>query len=315
MTTYLPLLFPLFWVSVSSVDITGPEEAKGLEQGWLEVQCRYAPGWKTYKKWWCRGADWGSCKILVKTNGSKQEAKRNRVTIRDDQSNRTFTVTMKALRREDTDVYWCGIERAGADHGMEVNVIIGPATTTVSTTITAIISTTTMFTVPVTMGNPAGSPTATSPPSDGSFFTDRNILLPVLSALLLLLLLAASLLAWGLVRRQKKAAGVVPGQELGPLEDDLCYANLALQQTGPPTSPSRKKAPTKPPPSVEEDRVEVEYVTMASFPREDVAYAVLSLDASDQDSTYVNTGDLITPLPRSHEEYTEYSTVGKPSLH
>ncbi|XP_036125429.1 CMRF35-like molecule 5 isoform X3 [Molossus molossus] len=119
-----PLL--LLVVPVSSAPITGPEEAKGLEQGWLEVQCRYAPGWETYKKWWCRGADLSSCKILVKTNGSEQEAKGNRVSIRDDQSNRTFTVTMKALRRADTDLYWCGIERIGSDRGSRVNVIIGP---------------------------------------------------------------------------------------------------------------------------------------------------------------------------------------------
>ncbi|XP_036125427.1 CMRF35-like molecule 5 isoform X1 [Molossus molossus] len=203
-----PLL--LLVVPVSSAPITGPEEAKGLEQGWLEVQCRYAPGWETYKKWWCRGADLSSCKILVKTNGSEQEAKGNRVSIRDDQSNRTFTVTMKALRRADTDLYWCGIERIGSDRGSRVNVIIGPATTTVSTTITAIISTTTVFTVPVTMGNPAGSPTATSPLSEGrSLLSSVHFLLLVfLKVPLLLGLLSA--VVW--VNRPLRSSGRRPSQ-------------------------------------------------------------------------------------------------------
>ncbi|XP_036125426.1 CMRF35-like molecule 5 isoform X2 [Molossus molossus] len=184
----LPLL--LLVVPVSSADITGPEEAKGLEQGWLEVQCRYAPGWETYKKWWCRGADLGSCKILVKTNGSEQEAKENRVSIRDDQTSRTFTVTMKALRREDTGVYWCGIERPGVDPRSRVNVIIGP--------------------VPVTMGNPAGSPTATSPPSDGrSLLSSVHFLLLVfLKVPLLLGMLSA--VVW--VNRPLRSSGRRPSQ-------------------------------------------------------------------------------------------------------
>lgn len=111
---------------VSSEDITGPKEVKGLEQGSLEVQCHYAQGWETYKKWWCRGAIWSTCRILVKTTGSEQEVKGNRLSIRDDQRRCTFTVTMKELRRHDSDIYWCGIERTGTDPGFLVNVTIGP---------------------------------------------------------------------------------------------------------------------------------------------------------------------------------------------
>ncbi|XP_059527079.1 CMRF35-like molecule 1 isoform X3 [Myotis daubentonii] len=109
----------------SSVPITGPEAVRGLERGVLTVQCRYDPGWETYRKWWCRGAVWGSCKILVKTHGSAFGVK-ERVSIWDDQTNRTLTVTMKELRREDTDTYWCGIERTGSDPGFHVKVTIDP---------------------------------------------------------------------------------------------------------------------------------------------------------------------------------------------
>ncbi|EPQ19004.1 CMRF35-like molecule 1 [Myotis brandtii] len=109
----------------SSVDITGPEAVRGLERGVLTVQCRYDPYWETYRKWWCRGAEYESCKILVKTNGSAFGVK-ERVSIRDYRTNRTLTVTMKELRREDTDTYWCGIKRAGTDPGFRVKVTIDP---------------------------------------------------------------------------------------------------------------------------------------------------------------------------------------------
>ncbi|XP_023604413.1 CMRF35-like molecule 1 [Myotis lucifugus] len=125
---YLLLLFPLlFWVpgTGSSDPITGPEAVRGLERGVLTVQCRYDPYWETYRKWWCRGTDLKPCKILVKTNESAFGEK-ERVSIRDYHTNHTFTVTMKELRQEDTDTYWCGIERTGHDPGFRVKVTIDP---------------------------------------------------------------------------------------------------------------------------------------------------------------------------------------------
>ena len=115
--------------------ITGPGEVTGPQQGWLTVQCHYDPGWETYVKYWCRGAEFRSCKILVKTTGSEWEVKRDCVSIRDNQTSRTFTVTMEKLRREDTDIYWCGIERTGTDHGVRVKVTIGPIRTCVCMTV------------------------------------------------------------------------------------------------------------------------------------------------------------------------------------
>ncbi|XP_070416167.1 CMRF35-like molecule 1 isoform X5 [Equus przewalskii] len=113
-----------------SFDIRGPKVMRGPERGSLTVRCRYGPGWKTHRKWWCRGVDWARCKILVITTGSEQEVERDRVSIRDDQRNLTFTVTMEELRRDDEDTYWCGIERTGADPGFQVKVTIDPAPVT-----------------------------------------------------------------------------------------------------------------------------------------------------------------------------------------
>nr|XP_014594408.1 CMRF35-like molecule 7 isoform X2 [Equus caballus] len=129
MTVWLaPVLLLLFLPG--SFDIRGPKVMRGPERGSLTVRCRYGQGWKTHRKWWCRGVDWASCKILVITTGSEQEVKRDRVSIRDDQRNLTFTVTMEELRRDDEDTYWCGIERTGTDPGFQVKVTIDPAPVT-----------------------------------------------------------------------------------------------------------------------------------------------------------------------------------------
>uniref|UniRef100_A0A8D1F3C3 Ig-like domain-containing protein n=1 Tax=Sus scrofa TaxID=9823 RepID=A0A8D1F3C3_PIG len=109
-----------------SSPVTGPKAVRGQERGCLAVQCRYTPGWESHGKWWCRGADWGNCKILVQTTASEPEVKRDRVSIRDNRENRTFTVTTEQLRLDDAGVYWCGIARVGTDHGDQVTVTVDP---------------------------------------------------------------------------------------------------------------------------------------------------------------------------------------------
>ncbi|XP_057572374.1 CMRF35-like molecule 1 isoform X2 [Hippopotamus amphibius kiboko] len=125
-TTWL-LLALFLLVHPGSFAITGPREVSGLEGGLLIVQCRYNPGWETHVKWWCRGAAWSSCKILVETTGSEKEVKKDRVSIRDNWKDRSFTVTMKELSLSDADTYWCGIERVGSDVGAQVEVTIDSA--------------------------------------------------------------------------------------------------------------------------------------------------------------------------------------------
>ncbi|XP_012892342.1 PREDICTED: CMRF35-like molecule 3 [Dipodomys ordii] len=115
-------------------DISGPRTVSGPEQGSLTVQCPYASSWKTYNKWWCQGAGWSSCRILVQTSAEEQKVKRGRVSITDDQINFLIMVTMEDLRMSDADVYWCGIERTGIDLGVKVQVTIDPASTSVEET-------------------------------------------------------------------------------------------------------------------------------------------------------------------------------------
>nr|XP_020728391.1 CMRF35-like molecule 7 [Odocoileus virginianus texanus] len=108
------------------LSIQGPESVQGQERESVSVQCRYDSEWESHKKWWCRGEWWASCRILVQTQGSGREEKGDRVSIRDDQRNHSFTVTMQELRQDDADTYWCGIERPGTDLGTQIKVTVGP---------------------------------------------------------------------------------------------------------------------------------------------------------------------------------------------
>eukprot|EP00073_Rattus_norvegicus_P050923 XP_017453307.1 PREDICTED: CMRF35-like molecule 3 [Rattus norvegicus] len=92
--------------STAQGSLTGPEEVSSQEQGSLTVQCQYASCWKDY--------------------GDKPEqlVKENCVSIRDNQTNFIFTVTMEDLRMSDADIYWCEIMRVGYDHLFKVCVSI-----------------------------------------------------------------------------------------------------------------------------------------------------------------------------------------------
>ncbi|XP_029784803.1 CMRF35-like molecule 1 isoform X2 [Suricata suricatta] len=301
------LLFLFLFGLAGSSPISGPVAVRGLVGGSLTVQCHYEPGWETYKKWWCRGAKWSKCHILVKTNGSEQEAKNNQVSIQDNQKNYTFTVTMEKLKETDADTYWCGIERSVTDLGVSVKVTIDPAPTTVPTT----TSNAQMSTAPAeTKGPPTMSSHHSSARADS---INLSILLPLIFGVLLLLLVAASLLALRMMKQQKKAAEPSPEKVLQPPEGDLCYANLTLQPTGTSHGSSQKKVCTKSSSSDLENQQEVDYVTMAPFPKENVSYAALSWEFLDQEPTYSNTDVFFTHVPsRNHEEPIRYSTVRRP---
>ncbi|XP_028608591.1 CMRF35-like molecule 1 isoform X2 [Grammomys surdaster] len=305
---HLSLLVPfLFWISgccTAQDPVTGPEEVSGYEQGSLTVQCRYNTGWNNYNKYWCQGDYWQTCEILVETDASERLKKKNRVSIRDDQKHRIFTVTMEDLRMSDAGIYWCGITKVGRDPMFKVHVNINPVTTTVKETSTFPMPTSYYSDHRHDSGGGVGD-------SDG--FLDLSVLLPVISAALLLLLLLVSLFAWWMVRRQKKAAGP-PSEQVQSLEGDLCYANLSLQQ--PRTSPgSSWKKGSSMSSSGKDHQEEVEYITMAPFPREEISYAALSLGSLGQEPTYSNTGCLVAHVPRTGlEETTEYSSIRRPGL-
>nr|BAV58390.1 CD300 antigen like family member D [Mus musculus] len=136
------LLFFLPGCCTAQNPVTGPEEVSGQEQGSLTVQCRYSSYWKGYKKYWCRGVPQRSCKTLVETDKAEQLVKKNRVSIRDNQRDFIFTVTMEDLRMSDAGIYWCGITKGGPDPMFKVNVNIdqAPKSSMMTTTATVLKS-------------------------------------------------------------------------------------------------------------------------------------------------------------------------------
>ncbi|XP_055264634.1 CMRF35-like molecule 1 isoform X2 [Moschus berezovskii] len=306
---YLLLLFCLFLQLSGSSAVSGPRAVSGVEQGSLTVQCRYDPGWERSVKWWCRGAAWSSCRFVVKTTGSEKEVKKGRVSIKDNWKDRSFTVTMEKLRLDDSDSYWCGIERVGTDLGNQVEVTIFPDNVRSS----------------------AGTGHSSDNSGDG---LELRVLLPLIFALLLLLFTMASLVAWRMAKRPKKAAGTSPVQALQPPGSDICYADLNLPQIEKPSGSSRKKASGRASSSPQAYLGDADYANtadvfrdsitytpltpktsslQAEVPRDSITYAALSLDALDEQPTYSNTEHLNSrPPSRILEESTEYSAIRKP---
>ncbi|XP_054988262.1 CMRF35-like molecule 6 [Sorex araneus] len=94
----------------------------------LTVTCDYNIEYKKHRKWWCRKTVLMHCHNRVHTTGAEQVVRKNRVTIRDDQGQHRFTVTMERLRDNDAGTYWCGVDTDKFDLAFPVRVTIAPAT-------------------------------------------------------------------------------------------------------------------------------------------------------------------------------------------
>ncbi|XP_036614068.1 CMRF35-like molecule 1 [Trichosurus vulpecula] len=299
----------LLWLPgcFSNREVWGPEHVKYEENSVAIVQCHYAQGWKSYVKWWCRGAVWSSCTILVETKNSKRE--KGRVSIQDDIKALTFTVTIKNIRKTDEDTYWCGIERVGVDHGFQIKVTVFPATTRVKTTTTTIPTTTTTM---VKTSTENITELVNNYSHERLEITDLQVLLPIIFGILLVMLVGTSILAGRMVLRQRKEAEKVAELAPQPTEEGVCYANLTLHRrtsrNSPPDSPKTKASSLPASSRVSSIHKEVEYVTMASLKGEDISYATLSLDTPDQSPIYCNMEHRTTHHPlRNPIEKTEYS--------
>ncbi|XP_028940927.1 polymeric immunoglobulin receptor-like, partial [Antrostomus carolinensis] len=92
---------------------TAKEEEESLPEGsTLSIQCPYTAHADQEWKVWCRVRD-GKCDPLVETAYQTQYPQRNKatkgkITIEDDPTNRTMTITMTNLQIEDSDTYACG---------------------------------------------------------------------------------------------------------------------------------------------------------------------------------------------------------------
>ncbi|XP_074927915.1 CMRF35-like molecule 5 [Chelonoidis abingdonii] len=127
------MLFPGCWA------VTGPGAVRGPAGGSVAVRCRYQAGYEDYPKFWCREGGliglFCSDGVIVQTDGSEAEATRGRVSIRDDRTQRVFTVTVENLTPADASTYLCGVRRDWLiDLRDAVELTVSPATSSPSPT-------------------------------------------------------------------------------------------------------------------------------------------------------------------------------------
>ncbi|XP_036197824.1 CMRF35-like molecule 8 isoform X2 [Myotis myotis] len=313
----------LLWVP-GCLSLSCSSPVTGTVGGSLSVQCRYEKKYTDHNKYWCKYSYLPPLRVkIVETTKSEREVRSGRVSIRDHPANRTFTVTLESLRESDEGTYWCGIDRPWTEKIIDltfpVEVSVSPATSKPTTTTTTSTSTTTATTSTVTAQIPTvstartvnatqsrnsqdgsqpspdqdhGSPSHPAPPLPPS----RLPVLLILLALLLLLLAGASLLAWRMVRRQRRVkAGGNPEPLQNPCQAapqrEPCYANLELQTLlqGEPVRPRQE---------------EVEYSTVQA-PREDLHYSMVVFTTQRQEP------EDQSPSQRPPRQEPEYSAIRK----
>ncbi|XP_050775144.1 CMRF35-like molecule 1 [Gopherus flavomarginatus] len=107
----------------------GPGAVRGPAGGSVAVRCRYRAGYEDYPKFWCRegGLFCSSWFHVVQTDGSEAEVTRGRDSIRDDRTQRVFTVTVENLTPADAGTYLCGVQRSGFELRDAVELTVSPA--------------------------------------------------------------------------------------------------------------------------------------------------------------------------------------------
>ncbi|NXL94813.1 CLM3 protein, partial [Alectura lathami] len=109
--------------------VTGPSEVTAQEGGSLSVSCSYKPEYKLKPKFWCQPAFFWKCyTYIAQTNGSEAAVTQGRVSIRDNHTALTFTVTMSGVRLGNEGWYSCGVKRILLHRLWHIKVLISPGT-------------------------------------------------------------------------------------------------------------------------------------------------------------------------------------------
>ncbi|KAK6490432.1 CMRF35-like molecule 3 [Huso huso] len=202
-------------LSVTSHIITG------IEGGSVSVQCHYDRYLNTNVKYWCSGKVWSSCKIIQRSTVKQRDE--DKISISDDRTRGVFTVTVRRLEKKDAGWYWCGIERAGTDEGIQLNLSIDEAAR--STTITHQATTEQTSTSDPT-STETRHPESTSPPAgtsennQGSQHLLRALI--VTCGILLLLLLIPIVIYTRKINKKRSPSGEQEG--------DVLYTTVSFQK-------------------------------------------------------------------------------------
>ncbi|XP_039357427.1 CMRF35-like molecule 3 isoform X2 [Mauremys reevesii] len=273
------MLFPGCWA------VTGPGAVRGPPGGSVAVRCRYRAGYGHYQKFWCRAGGW-FCSDgihIVETDGSEAEVTRGRVSIRDNHTQRAFTVTVENLTPADAGTYHCGVVRSGLlDLRDTVTLTVSPATSSPppaersSSATVQPPSSTSISTSICTTAEEGKSSFSTNQDTTALVAPQSNILLRILLPCVLLLLILFLLAAVMLVRLSKKRKKELSGA------------------------------------SVQRDK----NINLSNLGSEEVSYATVTISTPHQQPIYANVEQRPkTTRPAEPPEETLYSPVKLPPKH
>ncbi|KAL6468114.1 hypothetical protein MHYP_G00237910 [Metynnis hypsauchen] len=92
--------------------------------GSLTIPCVYDEKYRSHRKYWCKGKNWSSCKIVTYTNTNGS------ISVTDHPTQNMFTVELNSLQDSDSGYYWCAVDISGrVDDGdrLYLNVRADPA--------------------------------------------------------------------------------------------------------------------------------------------------------------------------------------------
>ncbi|XP_064251735.1 protein CD300H-like [Passer domesticus] len=105
-------LFLMRSTSTGGQAVTGPRQVTAEQGSSLAVSCSYKPRYKLYSKYWCRkNLLWFCLTYAIQTDGSEVTVTRDRVSIRDNQTANSFTVTLSSVTPGDEGQYSCGVKK------------------------------------------------------------------------------------------------------------------------------------------------------------------------------------------------------------
>uniref|UniRef100_A0A8B9Q1U1 Ig-like domain-containing protein n=1 Tax=Apteryx owenii TaxID=8824 RepID=A0A8B9Q1U1_APTOW len=127
-------IFPIWVLFPGGWAVTGPRRVSSEPGGSLSVSCSYEPGYEQHPKYWCRlDFFWLCLTSIIRTNGSEARVTEGRVSIGDNHTARTVTVTLGSVVPADAGWYRCGVARTlrlGLWHAVEVVVSAAVSATT-----------------------------------------------------------------------------------------------------------------------------------------------------------------------------------------
>ncbi|RLV99364.1 hypothetical protein DV515_00009915 [Chloebia gouldiae] len=122
-------LFLMRAMSTGGWAVTGPRQVTVEQGSSLTVSCSYNPRYKLNSKYWyCKISPQCCLTYIIETNGSEVTVTWDRVSIRDNHTANSFTVTLSSVTPGDAGQYSCGVrKKVGIKRWHNTRVIVSAA--------------------------------------------------------------------------------------------------------------------------------------------------------------------------------------------